>query len=70
LVQRCAEKKIGSVLKLVFVEQMVCSPLYCTVGEAYKRKTATTLQLPFAFFSYVKPAIRLVGKSLHLTVLW
>ena len=69
MVQRCAEKKIGSVLKLVFVEQMVFLPLYCTIGEAYKRKT-TALQLPFAFFSYVKPTLRLVGRSLYLTVLW
>lgn len=27
----------------------------------------TTLQLPFAFFSYVTPTLRLVDRTLHLT---
>jgi len=37
LVQRYTEKKNGPVLKLVFVEQMICLPLYGTVGEEYKK---------------------------------
>lgn len=37
MVQRYTEKKNGSVFKLVFVEQIICLPLYCTVMEKYKK---------------------------------
>jgi len=45
---------------------MVCLLLYCSVGEAYKRKIATTLQLPFAFLRKADATTCVVESVLNL----